>query len=88
MQRVEEKNRRSFVDLGDHVQEHGGIGAEARDKRDPPGEQIFDDEAQQFLGPQRQIPVREARGRDLIADQRCLKALIESFLEGATPTRR
>ena len=46
--RVDEQYRRRFVDLRDHVEQHGGIGAKTRDERDPARKKILDHDAQKF----------------------------------------
>ena len=56
--------------LRDHVQEHGGIGAEARDERDLSGKEILDGEPQQRARIERGEFVRQPRCGDLVAEQR------------------
>ena len=66
---VDEDHRRRGVDLRDHVQERGGVRAEARNERDAAGIEIFDRQPQE----RRRLEPREAglepRGGDLVAEQ-------------------
>src|ERR1700677_312857 len=66
---VHEDDWRRSVDLRHHVQERGGVGAEARHQRDAAGIEILDREPQKRRGLELREARLEPRGGDLIAEQ-------------------
>src|SRR5260370_9615598 len=66
---VDENDRRRRVDARDHVQERGGVGAEARDQGDPAGIEVLDREPQQRGRLEAREPALQPGRGDLVAEQ-------------------
>ena len=66
---VDEDDRRRLVDARHHVQENGGVRAEARHQRDPAGIEVLDRQPDERGRLDAGEPVLEPRGGDLVAEQ-------------------